>query len=175
MTIKRLLQQVLASVLIASALLGCGRAPEEERPAPPEPTLINLEPKTGTIRGMVLAADGKPLANVLAGDQGIMALYCPSEDMGIECLHEGYDDVPVFDLFASICEPGFLTSGCLLYWGQSAARIGADGSYTLEGIPPGKFELVLFINSSGVVLTVHILKVDPVKAGENTVYDLVTH
>ncbi len=174
MIIKRLMQQVLTSVLIASALLGCGGAPEEERPAPPEPTLINLEPKTGSIRGMVLAADGKPLADVLAGDQGIMALYCPGEDMGIECLHEGYDDMPISDLFASICEPGFRTSGCLLVWGQSAARIGADGSYSLEGIPPGQYDLVLFINSSGIVLTVHIIKVDPVQAGETTVYDFVT-
>ena len=176
MTIKRLLQQVLASVLLASALLGCGGAPVEEMPAPVEPTVIGLElePKTGTIKGMILDAEGKPLANVLAGDQGIMAFYCPGEDMGIECLHEGYDDMPLFDLFASICEPGFRTSGCLLYWGQSAARIGVDGSYTMEGIPPGKYELVLFINSSGLVFTVHILKVDPVQAGEITVYDLVT-
>ena len=174
MIIKRLILPVLAFVLIASTVFGCGGTPEEERPAPPEPTLINLEPKTGTIRGMVLDAEGKPLADVLAGDEGIMALYCPSEDMGIECLHEGYDDIPLFDLFASICEPGFRSGGCLLYWGQSAARIGADGSYSLEGIPPGKYELVLFINSSGVVLTVHIIKVDPVQAGETTVYDFVT-
>jgi hypothetical protein len=174
MSIRRLLLQVLASVLIASTVFGCSRVPEEERPAPIEPTLINLEPTTGGISGKVLDAEGKPLADVLAGDQGIMALYCPSEDMGIECLHEGYGDIPLFDLFASIFEPGFRSGSCLLYWGQSAARIGIDGSYSLEGIPPGKYELVLFINSSGVVLTVHILKVNPVQAGETTVYDLVT-
>ncbi len=77
-------------------------------------------------------------------------------------------------LISSICSTDDTAKNCLLHWGQGAAKIQADGSYTLNNIPPGQYEIVLMIIDSKWATIIELKNVDPVQAGQVTRHDFVT-
>jgi tetratricopeptide (TPR) repeat protein len=131
-------------------------------------------PGTGSIKGMILDKNRASLVNALKGQLGIIALVCPGDAQGVECLHQNDKELDLSVLIASICDANNRATNCLLHWGQSAARITADGSYTLNNIPPGQYELDLIIIDSGLAITIGLINIPPVKAGEVVKYDFVT-
>lgn len=163
MTSKKLLWQTFDSLLIVFLMTGCVGLPAE----PPTSTPL---PQTGTITGMIIDANGKPLVDV--GDTGYVVLYCPNDDRDVECLHEDYADMDPSVLLDSICEITDRADSCLVHLMTSAAKIGWDGKYTIPVVRPGQYDLILIIVSSGVMLKVHLLNVDSIEAGKITRYDL---
>jgi len=139
-----------------------------------EAATLSAQTATGSIAGMVVDKNRVPLVNVQQGDVGIVALFCPTNDLDVECLHENDMDLDISVLLSSICDANDISESCLLHWGRSAAKITAGGSYILRDIPPGEYDLEVIIISSGIVLTVHVINVEPVQAGETTLYDFVT-
>ncbi len=131
-------------------------------------------PTTGTITGMILDKNQEPLVNTLKGMTGIVALFCPGNDLDVECLHKNYSNMGISDLISSICDANTTANNCILHWGRSAARLEANGSYTIHNVPPGQYELVLIIVDSGVSLTIQLKNVKPVHAGEVTRFNFVT-
>lgn len=158
---RNLLQRTLGLTLVLLVLTGCGRAQVE-------PTT------TGTITGMVLDDGGKPLVNIYDQETLIVALFCLSDDSDIECLHEDFWDMDMDVLFDSICEADDTASNCLLHVGQGAAHVGADGSYTIPGIPPGQYGLVFIFSGPGLMQTSIKRDVGLVQIGEITEYDIAT-
>jgi len=164
--VNRLTRLVMSSLLFCLLLSACAPA------APPEPTPT---PDTGEISGSILDKDGKSLVGLL--DDGWVALYCPERNPRTRCLDASYKEMDASELVASICRLGEDNSGknCLLFYPiGGAARISPDGSYTLMDVPPGQYELVLLIVSSGIMLTVHLTDVGPVQAGQVTRFDFRT-
>ncbi len=132
-------------------------------------------PTTGIITGMVLDKGGKPLANVYDQETLIVALVCLSDDSDIDCLHEGPWVTHMTGLFDSICEADDAASSCLLYLGQGAATVEADGSYTIADVPSGEYRLVfLFRNLGRMQASYNRRDVVLVQAGEITQYDIAT-
>jgi hypothetical protein len=187
MTTSTLAKRAVVSLFLTSTLAACAGPPTEqiappeplavapgEQVAPPEPLAKAPAPNTGSITGHILTAQGDPLVNVSTGEQGIVALFCPDPELDVECLHEDYSDLDISLLLASICDTYDGAASCLLHWGTSAAKTGPDGSYTLTDVPPGTYDLILMIVSSGVVVTIQLINVDPVQAGEITVHDFAT-
>jgi len=128
MTCQRLPHLIVTSTLAALALAGCS--------------------STGTLRGMVLDADGQPLGNTSEQDTLVVALLCGGTETNVECLADDLlEQIAIEDLIASVCGPGDTREDCLVHLGRSAAALGADGSYELDRLPAGQYGLV-FIYSS---------------------------
>jgi hypothetical protein len=177
MVSRVLAPQIFIWTLIAWLLIGCTESPEESfgplNPPTTDPSTPIPTPKPGTITGKVLSADGTPLIKNIEEEFGLMVLFCPHNDKDVECLHEDDKDMDISVLISSICEIGDLSKDCLLHLGQSVALIKDDGSYTLSNVTPGKYELILII-PSGITLSIHFINVEPVQAGEITVYNFQT-
>lgn len=161
---RRPLQQVFSLTLAVLLLAGCGGAT-----ATPRPTST-----TGIITGVVLDDDGTPLENIYDQETLIVALFCSSDDADIECLQGDFWDMDWDVLFDSICEANDTASSCLLHLGQGAASVEADGSYTIAGVPPGQYGLVLMF--TGPIMHKVSLKRDvpPVQGGQTIEYDIAT-
>ena len=157
----KLLQQIIVLTLVALVSLVCSVLPT------PTPT-------TGTITGMVFDDGGKPLKNIHEDETLVVALFCPNDDLDIECLHEGFWDMDMDILFDSVCEADDTASSCLLHLGQSAASVESDGSYTISDVPPGQYGLVFLFTGPGLMQTSIERDVPSVQAGEITEYDIST-
>ncbi len=174
---RRLLQQAFGLTLIVLLLAGCGGASAKPTatltPVPPTAT-----PTTGSITGMVLGDDGKPLLNINDQEILIVALFCSSDDSVIECFHEINPEMDFDFLYGSICEADVTASNCLLHFGQGAAPVETDGSYTITGIPPGQYGLVFlyyFPELDGYSVRGYRIErhVESVQAGKITEHDIV--
>ena len=119
----------------------------------------------GSITGMVLDYDGKPLGNIYEEETMIVALGCTSSDPDIECLHDDFWDMEWEVLIDSICEADDTAENCLLHLGQGATYVETDGSYTLADIPPGKYGVVFMFNNPEIHTVRLELDVDPVQVG----------
>jgi len=173
MSRRRLLQQAFGLTLIALLLTGCGGATTEPTaaltPVPPTaaPTPI---PTTGSINGMVLGDDRKPLFDANDPEIMIVALFCTSDDSGIECLDYDFWDMDQDVLFNSICEADDTSSNCLLHFGQGATTVEADGSYTIADLPPGRYNIVFFWPALTLLMAEYDLSV---QAGEITEHNFI--
>jgi hypothetical protein len=153
-----LLQQAFVLILVVLLLAGCGGAP----------------PTTGTITGMVLDQNMKPLENIYDDETLIVALFCISNASDVECLHEDFWDMEMNNVIDSICEADDEADDCLLHFGQGAAAVEADGSYTLSDVPPGQYGVV-FIFSNPNQRSISIRRdVKPVQVGEISEFDIKT-
>jgi hypothetical protein len=123
---------------------------------------------------VVLDAGGKPLGNIYDQETLIVALFCPSDDTDIECLHEDFWDMDTDVLFDSICGAEDTAENCILHLGQGATSVEADGSYTLTDIPPGQYGLVFMFSGPGLMSFSIWRDVNPVQAGESSEYDIKT-
>jgi hypothetical protein len=169
---NKLLQQVFVLILSVLLLAGCGGAPAE-----PTATLTPI-PTTGSITGIVLGDDYKPLANINDQEILVVALFCPSNDSAIECFHEINQEMDFDVLNDSICEANDTGSNCLLHFGQGAVPVEADGSYTITSVPPGQYGLVFlyyFPELDGYSVRGYSIErdVESVQAGNITEYDIV--
>ena len=97
-----------------------------------------------------------------------------ANDQDVECLHESDLDLDVSVLLSSICDDNDVSESCLLHWGRSAAKITEGGSYIMLDVAPEKYDLEIILISSGIVLKVHVINVEPVQAGGAVLYDFVT-
>ena len=164
-TSRELLQQVFCLSLCVLLLTGCGGTPAEPTVTPVPPTAaatlnptptrtpaptLTPAPKMGTITGMVLDNDGKPLTNIYDQETLVVVLVCSSDDSDIECLHRGSWETHLTGLFDSICEAGIVDSNCLIHMGQGATFVEADGSYAFADIPSGEYGLVFLFKNPGV-------------------------
>lgn len=127
---------------------------------------------------MVLGDDGKPLLNINDQEILIVALFCPSDDSATECFHEVNPEIDFDVMYDSICEVDVTASNCLLHFGQGAAVVEADGSYTIAGVPPGQYGLVFlyhFPDLGGYSIRGYSIErhVEPVQAGKITEHDIV--
>jgi hypothetical protein len=141
----------------------------------PESTPV---PTTGSITGMVLGDDGKPLLNINDQETMIVALFCPDDDSAIECFPEITQEMDFDVLYASICEAGVAGDDCLLHFGQGAVPVEADGSYTITNIPPGQYGLIFlyhFPEMGGYSVRGFSIErqVEPVQMGELTENDIM--
>jgi len=175
---------ILTAGGVAYYLLSDKGQPAAETPAVqaalPQPTTVTPTPipTTGSITGMVLGDDGKPLLNINDQEILIVALFCPSDDSAIECFHEINQGMDFDALYGSICEADVTASNCLLHFGQGAAVVEADGSYTIAGVPPGQHGLVFlyhFPDLGGYSIRGYSIErhVESVQAGKTTEYDIV--
>ena len=151
-----------------------------EQAALPQPTKTTpaAMTTTGNIAGMVRGDDGKPLLNINDQEVLLVALFCPSDDSAIECFHEVNPEIDFDALYDSICEAGVTGSNCLLHFGQGAVHVEADGSYTINGVPPGQFGLLFlyhFPELGGYSIRGYSVErhVEPVQVGKTTEYDIV--
>ena len=156
MNSRKLLQQMFGLTLIVLLLAGCS------------------PPTTGTITGMVLDDNEKPLVNIYDQETLMVALFCPSDDSDIECLRENFWDMDTDVLLDSICGAEDTAENCVLHLGQGAASVEAGGSYTLTDIPPGQYGLVFMFSGPGQMTVSLRRDVDPVQAGETSEYDIKT-
>lgn len=197
MSSRKFLKQLLGLTLTMYLVTGCGGAPAEPTAAPAEPTAAPAAPSAsrtsvpptatptpvlptptpipakGVITGMILDKDGKPLANIIDQQTLIVALVCLRNGSDIECLHEGSPwEANMTSLFETICETDNPSSECLLHLGQGAASVGADGSYAIADVPPGKYGLILLHKYPGVVRAYyHRSGIELVQAGETIKHD----
>jgi len=155
---SKLLQRTFGLTLIVLLLAGCGSAP----------------PTTGTITGMVLDHSMKPLENIYDDETLIVALFCPSNASDIECLHEDFWDMESDKVIDSICEADDAADDCLLHFGQGAAAVAADGSYTLTDVPPGQYGVVFMFSNPNQTTISLSLDVKPVQVGEISEFDIKT-
>jgi len=162
---KKSLWQIISLLLIALLTIGCAGTPAKP------PTATSL-PETGSITGMMIDANGKPLVSI--GDIGYVVLYCTENYPDVECLHEDYMDMDPSALLASICDITDQSSKCKVHLMTSAAKIGMNGEYTIPVVRPGQYDLILIVVPSGIMLTAHLLNVEPVEAGKVTKYDYPT-
>ena len=131
-------------------------------------------PARGVITGMILDSDGKPLANINDQETLVVALVCLRNDSDIECLQPGSPwETNLTSLFDTICEADDASSECLLHLGQGAVSVGADGSYAIADVPPGKYGLILLYRYPGVMrASYHRSGIELVQAGEIIKYDI---
>jgi hypothetical protein len=139
----------------------------------PFSTYTPLAPTTGTIYGTILDKNRNPIVNIDNGDIGLIALICTNEDKLLECLSEEESNLDFTKLLSSICGP-LQSFHCLLHWDKSATKINKDGTYIINKVIPGKYDLLLAIYSSGLVITIHMINVDPVEAGKYVRHDFNT-
>ena len=169
---------------VAYVLLSDGGQQAAETPAEqaavPEPTATTPTTMTtaGSIAGMVRGDDGKPLLKINDQEVMIVALFCPNDDSAVECFHEVSPEIDFDVLYGSICEDGVTASTCLLHFGQGAVPVEADGSYTVNNVPPGPYGLIFlyhFPELGGYSVRGYSVErhVEPVQAGEITEYDIV--
>ncbi len=160
---KKLSRQMLDLLLIVFLTTGCSGMPAEPPTTTPTPT-------TGTITGWILDANGKPFVDIT--ETGYVVLFCPGDNVGVECLHEGYEDMEPSVLLASICDIVNRADNCLVHLMTSASEIRGDGKYTIPFVHPGQYDLIVMIKSSGILTTLHLINVPPVQAGQVTRFDL---
>ncbi|MFZ2096528.1 MAG: hypothetical protein WAV05_07800 [Anaerolineales bacterium] len=129
-----LLQQVFVLILVVILLAGCGGA--------------SITSTSGAITGRVLGDDMKPLLDSYNQEIPIVALYCDYSE--IECLDASLWDMDIDVLINSICEPNDEDPACLLHFGQGAAAVEADGSYTIADVPPGEYGVVLLFPAASL-------------------------
>lgn len=170
---QRLLRVALGVTLTVLLLAGCGGAATEPTvaltPIPPTDTPIPI-PTTGSIAGMVLGDDRKPLLDANDPDVLIVLLFCPDEDSDVECLSQSVWGMDQDVLLNSICEADDTSSDCLLHFGQGAALVEADGSYTIADLPPGQYNVVFFFPALTLLAAEYDLSV---QAGEVTEHDFI--
>lgn len=182
---RRLLQQALGLMLTVLLLTGCGGAtieptvtltpiPPTATPIPPTATPIPPTatpiPTTGSIAGMVLGDDRKPLLDANDPDIMIVALFCSSDDSDIECLDQGFWEMDQDALLNSICEADDTSSNCLLHFGRGATFVEADGSYIIADLSPGQYNIVFFFPAFTLLAAEYDLSV---QAGEITEHDFI--
>jgi hypothetical protein len=139
------------------------------------PEIATNEPTTGSITGKILDADGKPLLDVMRGEIGYVILICPedSNPRG-ECLSKEDMDKGVSEIVASICDTLDRSSNCKLHLMLGATEVVANGNYIFPTVFPGKYELLLIIISNGVIISIELINVDPVQAGNTVEYNYST-
>jgi len=127
MSSRSVLTQAFAMVCVVLVLSGCSGA--------------SVTSTSGAISGKVLGDDMKPIAEMEDKEKSIVALYCERTD--IECLDASLWEMDIEELVNSICEPGDEDPTCLLHFGQGAAVVEDDGSYTIANVPPGEYGVIL--------------------------------
>ena len=140
------------------------------------PSKATSEPTMGSIEGKILSADGKPLVKVMSGEIGYVVLICPDDSNSRgECLSkDDFSNKGVSEIVASICDTLDRSSNCKLHLMLGATNVVADGSYIFPAVFPGKYELLLIIISNGTALSIELINVDPVQAGNTVVYNFTT-
>ena len=170
---RRLLQQAFGLTLTVLLLTGCGGATIEPTvtltPIPPTATPIPIA-TTGSITGMVLGDDRRPLSDANDPDIMIVALFCSSDDSDLECLDQGFWEMDQDVLLNSICEADDTSSDCLLHFGRGAALVEADGSYIIADLSPGQYNIVLFLPALTLLAAEYDLSV---QAGEIAEHDFI--
>jgi hypothetical protein len=129
---------------------------------------------TGTISGMVLDDNGKPLRNIHEDEVLVVTLLCFVDNSNVECLHEDFWDIKLDVLLDSICEEDNTVDDCLIHLGQNASSVDANGNYTITDVPPGEYGLVLIYKGDNFMGTSLERDLDPVQAGRVTKYDIET-
>jgi hypothetical protein len=157
-------------LFLSFILFGCGGLSL----APPTAT---SEPTTGTIKGKILGADGKPFVDMIRGETGYIILVCPeTNNVRAECLRGEDMQKDVSEIVASICEISDRSNNCRLHLmiGANELGVSGDGSYIFPAVFPGKYDLLLIIFSNGIATTIHLINVDPVQAGKTVEYNIPT-
>lgn len=167
---KEVISLISLLLILSFILTGCAGSSL----APPTAT---SEPTTGTIKGKILNADGKPLVDIFRGETGYLILICPENNtLQRQCLHEEDLQKDVSEIIASICEIGETSDSCELYLRLGAYDLGASGtgSYIFPAVFPGEYDLLLIIISNGIAMTIELINVDPVEAGKTVEYNFTT-
>jgi hypothetical protein len=139
------------------------------------PVKATSEPTTGSITGKILSADGKPLVDVMRGEIGYIILICPdnSNSRG-ECVSKVDLKKGGSEIVASICGTLEMSSNCKLHLMLGATEVTANGSYIFPAVFPGKYELLLIIISNGIAVSIELINVDPVQAGNTVEYNFTS-
>lgn len=162
---KEVISLISLLLILSFILTGCAGSSL----APPTAT---SEPTTGTIKGKILNADGKPLVDMFRGETGYVILICSeSNTLQRQCLHEEDLQKDVSEIIASICEIGETSDNCELYLMLGANELGADGSYIFPAVFPGEYDLLLIIISNEIAISIELINVDPVEAGKTVEYN----
>ena len=141
------------------------------------PSTATSEPTTGTIKGKILRADGKPLVDIIRGETGYLILICSENNNArAECLHDDDMQKDLSEIVGSICETTDRSNNCKLHLmiGANELGISGNGSYIFPAVFPGKYDLLLIIFSNGIATTIHLINVDPVQAGKTVEYNFTT-
>jgi hypothetical protein len=186
---KSSLQLIISMMFVMFLILACGLLQSTSTPvSPPKvlqtdvpptdvpptdvpstdlpPTDVMPTSTTGIIAGVVRGDDMKPFTE----EYMIAALFCPSNDLDIECIDDRFWTIELDDLLSSICEADDTSSNCLLHIGEGASLIGTDGSYSIANVPPGEYAVVLIFPK----FTIRMAKYDlSVQAGEITKHDFI--